>query len=197
MILPTDDEIVALHHKYAPSQAVFNDVLLHSRIVANIAEWCRVNSGSQADADLVRVGCLLHDIGVYGIVRADGSFEHDQYIRHGVLGYEILKAEGLDETICRFASNHTGVGLTAKIIEERHLPLPPADYLAETVEERLIMYADKFHSKLPLHFDSLTACRHEIAGYGGDDLKHFEELVKEFGEPPVTELAHRYGQLLV
>lgn len=29
----------------------------------------------------------------------------------------------------------------------QNLPVPPADYLAETAEERLVMYADKFHSK--------------------------------------------------
>ncbi len=29
----------------------------------------------------------------------------------------------------------------------QNLPVPPADYLAETPEERLVMYADKFHSK--------------------------------------------------
>lgn len=196
MILPTYDQIVALHRKYAPSQAVLNDILLHCRIVAEIADWCLVNSGSQADAELVRVGCLLHDIGVYKLVAADGQRLGD-YIQHGILGYDILKTEGLDETICRFASHHTGVGLTAQTIIEHHLPLPPADYLAETVEERLVMYADKFHSKFPPRFDSLATCRQEIASYGEDNLARFEALVKEFGVPPVADLAQRYQQLLV
>lgn len=197
MTLPTEDEIVALHHKYAPSQAVFNDILLHCRIVAEIAEWCRLHSGSPADADLVHVGCLLHDIGVYKLVQADGSHDRSQYTRHGILGYEILKAEGFDETICRFASNHTGTGLTAEVIEKEHLPLPPADYSAKSVEERLVMYADKFHSKLPLRFNSLATCRHKMTSYGYGSPERFEALVKEFGEPPVADFAHRYQQLLV
>lgn len=42
---------------------------------------------------------------------------------------------------------HTGVGLTKEDVLVQGLPLPPADYVAITPEERLVMYADKFHSK--------------------------------------------------
>lgn len=61
------------------------------------------------------------------------------YITHGTEGERILKEEGLPENLWRFAAHHTGVGLSKQDIINQHLPLPAADYFAETDEELLVM----------------------------------------------------------
>ena len=99
------------------------------------------------------------------------------YIRHGILGYELLQEEGLPEAICRFASHHTGVGLTRDDVIAQRLPLPPADYLAETGEERLVMYADKFHSKkTPPVLLTAPAYAASVRRFGAEKVAAFQAM---------------------
>lgn len=127
MRLPAYDEIVALHRKHAPHNEAFDEVFRHCGIVADIAEHLIAQSAVDINKDLVRVGCFVHDIGVYKLYTPDG-IDHANYIRHGILGYEILKHEGFDEVICRFVAHHTGVGLGKEQIVRRNLPLPHRDF---------------------------------------------------------------------
>lgn len=196
MKLPTMNEIESLHKKYAPNNEVFQEIWQHCLIVKEIATWC-YDHGSFADLDkqLMQAGCLLHDMGVYRLYDDSGNLDGSNYIRHGVLGHELLTEEGLDEVLCRFASHHTGVGITAKEIEQRHLPLPARDYLAETPEERLVMYADKFHSKGPSVFNSAEWFKKHVANkFGPEKVRQFEAMVGEFGLPPIEEMAKQYQQ---
>src|ERR1700722_13869884 len=50
---------------------------------------------------------------------------------------DLVREEGFPEVIRRFASHHTGVGLSREDVLRQELPLPPGDYLAETPEETL------------------------------------------------------------
>lgn len=165
MLLPTLAEVRALHERYAPSPEALDLVFTHCEIVCGIAEQLVARTDLPLDADLVRVGALLHDIGVYRLYDDDGRIDHRDYVRHGVLGHEILHAEGFPERLRRFCSCHTGVGLTRQDIREQGLGIPEADYLAETVEEQLVMYADKFHSKTtPPHSSPPTPTRRVWGG---------------------------------
>ena len=188
-------DIQKLHHKYAPSQADYDLVYTHCEIIWAIAKQCIQNKPLAVDAKLVQAGCLLHDIGVYPLFTAAGKLRPGvAYITHGTEGEAILQAERLPEVICRFASHHTGVGLTKDDIITQQLPLPAADYLAETEEERLIMYADKFHSKTsPPYFNSYEWYRQDIARFGADKVVKFEALAKQFGIPDLTALSQHYG----
>jgi uncharacterized protein len=177
MRIPTDEEILALHERHAPTTEALDSVYSHSAIVSRIAAQLMGRQDLGVDPDLVRAGSLLHDIGVYRLGQAD-------YIRHGVLGYELLRDEGFPEEICRFASRHTGVGITASDVLRQSLPIPPANYLAETPEERLVMYADKFHTKsVPPAF--LTAEQYESIArrYGADKARTFRAMLTHYGEP--------------
>jgi uncharacterized protein len=176
--LPTDQEIRDLHAQYAPTRAAFEVVHSHCRIVCDLAEQViKTNHLQQVDGDLVRAGALLHDIGVY---RLDGS----AYIRHGVLGYELLRELGFPEVLSRFCSHHTGVGLSREDILEQQLPIPPGDYFAETVEEELVLYADKFHSKTnPPTFVTAAAYQTSVRRFGADKAARFADLVARYGEP--------------
>ncbi|GAA2143314.1 HD domain-containing protein [Kitasatospora kazusensis] len=191
MTLPTARSLRALHAKYAPTPEALALVLSHCEIVARIAMGLAARTGCRADPGLVEIGALLHDIGVYQV----GS---GHYIRHGVLGHEILRAEGLPESLCRFASCHTGVGLTRQDIESQQLPIPAGDYVAETAEERLVMYADKFHSKsTPPRFLDAAAYAARVARFGPDKATGFSALVTEFGEPELGPLVAEYGHAYV
>ncbi|MEU9133680.1 HD domain-containing protein [Kitasatospora sp. NPDC048540] len=187
MILPTVSSVRALHEKYAPGPEALDLVLTHCEIVARIALRLAERAGQPVDTALVEVGALLHDIGVYRV--GTGA-----YIRHGVLGHELLRAEGLPEELCRFASCHTGVGLTCDDIVTQQLPIPLGDYLAGTVEERLVMYADKFHSKsTPPRFLDVAAYAGRLAQFGPDKVTAFDALVDEFGHPDLDPLVAEYG----
>lgn len=177
----------ALHEKYAPTHEALSVVRTHCEIVARIALELAARSPRPIDTGLVEIGALLHDIGVY---RVRGG----PYIRHGVLGHELLRAEGLPEVLCRFASCHTGVGLTRADIERQRLPIPPGEYVAGTVEERLVMYADKFHSKSsPPKFLDAAAYAVKVARFGPEKVTAFRDLVAEFGEPELDPLVAEFG----
>ncbi|WP_372406011.1 HD domain-containing protein [Streptomyces luteireticuli] len=195
--LPTDADLRALHEKYAPSQAAFELVHTHCEIVRDIAlQLLSVNGDRHAlDPELVRVGALVHDIGVYRLFDADGRrLDKERYLRHGVLGHEILREEGFPERLCRFCSCHTGVGITREDIGRQGLDLPVADYLAETGEERLVMYADKFHTKsTPPSFVSADAYSAHIGRFGAEKAAAFEALRARFGEPGLDGIRDRYG----
>lgn len=191
MLLPSIQQITELHHKYAPDQAAFDLIFTHCEIVSKIAEQLINKKGIEVNRELVRVGCLLHDIGVYRLYKPDG-FDSAKYISHGMLGYELLKHEGFDETICRFAAYHTGMGLTRHEIKYKHLPLPPRDFIAKTKEEQLVMYADKFHSKNDPHFNSFSTYAKFVHKFGEDKVQRFEQLAGEFGVPDLELLAEQY-----
>ena len=197
MRLPTDAEIRSLHERFAPNPIAFDLVHTHCTIVAEIAAHLIARNHLDIDSGLVRAGCLLHDIGVYRLYRADGSLDHANYLRHGVLGHEVLHDLRFPESLCRFCSCHTGVGITRDEILRRSLPLPPADYIAQTPEERLVMYADKFHSKsTPPKFLTAATYQAEAATFGPGKAAAFAAMVTAYGEPDLEPLAAAHGHLL-
>lgn len=196
MNLPTDTEIEKLHKKYSPSQKVFELVFTHSNIVREIAEQIMSEKKLDINQELVHVGTLLHDIGAYSLITPDGVFDGAHYIQHGVRGYAILKQEGFPEEICRFADHHTGVGISKEEIVNQHLNIPVADYIADTLEEKLIMYTDKFHSKKP-QFNKFETYRKYVRRFGEDKVQKFDELSRLFDIPDLEPLVQKFQQKIV
>ncbi|MCF0198585.1 MAG: HDIG domain-containing protein [Bacteroidaceae bacterium] len=133
---------------YAGNPPLHALLLEHSRLVAAKAlAVAERHPELQLDTDFLREAAMLHDIGIF-LTDAPGIHCHgtEHYLRHGLLGAELLRREGLPRH-ARVAERHTGTGLTAEQITSRALPLPVADYLPETLEEQVICYADKFFSK--------------------------------------------------
>ncbi|MFF2101690.1 HD domain-containing protein [Streptomyces sp. NPDC058202] len=191
-------EIRSLHEKYAPNTEALDVVFTHCQIVWSIAKRLIPSAGREVDENLVRAGSLLHDIGVYRLLDASGRVDERGYVRHGLLGHDILAGEGFPEELCRFCSCHTGVGLTRQDIERQGLPLPAADYVAVTVEEQLVMYADKFHTKsTPPRFLTAASYARYVARFGPDKTAAFDNLRAMFGEPELTDLAAEHQHALV
>jgi uncharacterized protein len=192
-VIPSDKEIRALHERHAPSAEALELVYTHCEIVCRIAEQLLPWPG--ADTALVRAGCLLHDIGVYRLYDEAGRLDHGSYIRHGLLGHELLAVAGFPVEICRFASCHTGVGITREDIAGQGLPLPLADYVAETRAEAIVMYADKFHTKAsPPHFLAPQSYAASVSRFGDDKVTAFEAMRAEFGDPDLSPLSLAYRQ---
>jgi uncharacterized protein len=196
--IPDEAAIRALHERHAPTPEALDQVYTHCRIVCDIAEQLHASSGLGADVGLVRAGALLHDVGVYRLYDAAGRLDHARYIWHGLLGYELLRGEGLAEALCRFASHHTGVGITREDVLRQQLPLPPADYVAETPEEALVMYADKFHTKTaPPAFLTAPAYAAYVRRFGANQVAAFEAMRAAFGDPDLAPLTAAYGQRVI
>jgi uncharacterized protein len=189
-------QIEALHKQYAPCELVYRLVFEHCQIVRDIALQLLKASNLELDQELVVTGALLHNIGVYPLFGTDGKLRDGvNYITHGIEGERILQQEGYPEYLCRFAAYHTGVGLTKQDVTNLQLPLPPRDYLAQSDEEQLIMYADKFHSKTtPPTFNSFDWYRQDVAKFGQDKTIKFDALAAKFGKPNLTTISRQYGQ---
>ena len=142
-------------HKYCEGNEPLEQVLLkHSTDVAQRAlKIAKAHPELGVDETFLWEAAMLHDI---GIIRVDAPgiycYGTEHYIRHGILGAEILRSEGLPRH-ARVAERHTGTGLTAEEIERQNLPLPHQDFKPETIEEQIICYADKFYSKSHLDIE--------------------------------------------
>ena len=166
--------------KYCEGNEELKELLvLHSTAVAQKAlQISRNLPHLQIDTQFVEEAAMLHDIGICKTA-APGIHCHgnEPYICHGTLGAEILRKEGLPRH-ARVAERHTGAGISAKDIESQHLPLPAIDLLPETMEEKLICYADKFFSKShPEKEKTLAEARRSLQKFGESTVERFEELV--------------------
>ncbi len=132
----TEKEAVELLRKYSNNKENFNAVLNHSRAVQKLALEIaeEIKKNHDVDINLIKIGSLLHDIGRFKCYKENS-------IRHGVVGGEILIKEGLKK-YARIAETHIGVGITKEDIEKQGLNLPLKDFVPETIEEKIIAYAD-------------------------------------------------------
>ena len=191
-MIPSDDEIEKLHRSYAPNDDAFTLIYTHCCIVRDIVEQVLVHKPDLViNREIVRAGALLHDIGTYSLYSSSG-FDETKYLTHGIRGEVLLTQEGIDSRIARIASHHTGVGIRRSEIRKRNLPLPDADFLAETIEQELVMYADKFHSKSPV-FNSFSSYLAQTSTYNSENAAIFMAMRDKFGEPDIKSLARIYG----
>jgi uncharacterized protein len=87
--------------------------------------------GYDINLQLIEIGGLLHDIG--------RSESHG--IDHSAIGGKIAIELGLPEPVVRIICRHMGAGIPSD--EALELGLPEGDYMPETMEEKIVAYADK------------------------------------------------------
>ena len=183
------DCLSIIQRYYTPGNDDYRVLVLHSRQVADLAVKLGqrlIDKGQPVDLEFVEEAAMLHDI---GMCRTDAPGVHcygtEPYIRHGILGRQMLDAIGLFRH-GRVCERHTGAGITAAEIIDQHLPIdPPRDLLPESVEEKLVCYADKFFSKSRLDEPpkTLERVRKSLAKFGDDSVVRFDEMATLFGEP--------------
>ena len=178
-----DMDYQVIINKYYPEDDELRHILLvHSRAVADKAlAIADRHPELSLDRQFIEEAAMLHDI---GIVRCNAPgiqcFGTEPYICHGRIGAEMLRAEGFPRH-ARVCERHTGAGITRSQIIAQKLPLPQQDFLPETMEEKVICYADKFFSKS--HLDEEKTIEQAIASlskFGEEGVARFREWVKMF-----------------
>lgn len=182
------DYIKLIDKYYGDSPELRHVLVTHSRQVADRAlriidahpEW---EAQGLVDRTFVEEAAMLHDIGIIFCnapkIFCTGSHA---YIEHGYLGAELLRSEGLDKHAL-VAERHTGTGITIEQIEREELPIPERDYCPQSLEEKIICYADKFYSKShPDREVSIAKIRENIWRYGHDAVLRWDALVELMGE---------------
>lgn len=174
-----------LIHRYYPEGSDIERVLrLHSEDVTGLAlELVDRHPEMNLDRTFIEEAAMLHDIGIYKTNAPEIHCHGDApYILHGYLGAELLRSLGLPRHAL-VAERHTGSGLTEEEIQRRGIALPPGVYTPESLEEKLICYADKFYSKTKLgQRKSLDKVRSGFAKHGEEALRRFELLHELFGQ---------------
>ena len=168
--------------KYCTNEKQLHILLVHSRAVADKAlKIARRHPEWFVDELFIEEAALLHDIGIVHVnapaIECNGE---DPYIRHGILGAEILRHEGLDRhaLVCE---RHTGTGLTLQQIVEQDLPLPHYDMQPISIEEQIICFADKFFSKTRLETEkTVEQARHSLEKFGAEGLEKFDKWCEMF-----------------
>lgn len=172
---------------YTPGTPLHNVLMVHSRQVADLAaQLCDrlIASGTPVDAQFVYEAAMLHDIGIVKVdapgIYCEGT---EPYIRHGIMGREMLDGLGLyrHALVCE---RHTGAGLTVTEIEVQNLPLPHRDLTPHSLEEKIVCYADKFFSKTHLGEPArdIERVRRQMERFGSDSLARFNSLADLLGD---------------
>jgi uncharacterized domain HDIG len=151
--------------------------MTHSRLVTERAlKICDLHPELNLNRRFVEEAAMLHDIGIIKC-HAPGiyCFGGEPYLIHGRIGAEMMRAEGYPDH-ARVCERHTGAGIGKEEIKRLELPLPYEDFLPETIEEKVICYADKFFSKThPEVEKSINEAEKSLVKFGEDGLKRFKE----------------------
>ncbi len=94
-------------------------------------------NGYKIDYQLVEAGALLHDLG--------RSKTHT--VDHSLVGAQMAQSLGLPEAVVSIIKRHVGAGISVE--EAKWLGWPDGVYEPQTLEEKVVCYADKLidHSK--------------------------------------------------
>jgi uncharacterized protein len=120
--------------KFLRQSGCRQNVIRHVEEVAELACEIAVASkerGYKVDVKLVEIGALLHDIGR----------GRTHTVHHAIVGAEIARSLGLPEPVVSIIKKHVGGGIVAK--EAKKLGWPKDVYVPQTIEEKIVCYADK------------------------------------------------------
>ena len=107
------------------------DDIAHCIKVAEKALEIAYRTNRELDYEFIGRGALFHDLGK--------AKTHE--IEHGKIGAEMGKALGLPEGVISIMEKHIRGGLTDE--EAIELNLPIKDYTLHSLEERIVIYADR------------------------------------------------------
>jgi uncharacterized protein len=117
--------------------------------------------GKTIDLLLVEAGGLLHDLG--------RSKTHT--VDHAVVGGQMAETLGLSEGVLRIIKRHVGAGITDE--EAYVLGWPRDTYVPQTLEEKIVCYADKRVDQR-----GMVPIENEITRLLGDDKVAAAERVR-------------------
>ena len=124
-----EQSIKLLQENNCPPQVIQHCIVV-SEIAVEIARRLQIK-GIKIDLPLVEAGALLHDLG--------RSKTHN--VDHSLVGSNIAKRIGLPQPIANIIKRHVGAGITDE--EAKRLGWPKDIYVPQTIEEKIVTYADK------------------------------------------------------
>lgn len=128
--LPTREQALRLLRNSGCRLNVLRHVEAVSDLAVDLAEAVS-KRGCPVNVSLVEIGALLHDIG-----RGKTHSVH-----HAVVGAEIAESLSLPVSVVSIIKRHVGGGIAAR--DARMLGWPKDVYVPQTVEEKIVCYADK------------------------------------------------------
>ncbi|MBO3799716.1 MAG: TIGR00295 family protein [Candidatus Brockarchaeota archaeon] len=152
--VPSEEECLRILREEGVADNVIKHAIRVLGVAMELTNRIRLK-GYDVDEKLVAAGALLHDIG--------RSVTHD--VSHGVVGGRIIRRRQLDERLARIVERHVGGGISRE--EAEKLKLGFIDLIPETLEEKIVCYADKL--------------------VDGERRVEFEETLKYFAEKLGTE----------
>lgn len=133
--MSTDDLIQAADVQLLRDAGMAEPDVMHSLRVARkaleIARRIVETANVSIDLELVGRGALFHDLGK----------ARTHAIEHGRIGAEMGRALGLPQAVTDIMEKHIRGGMSAA--EAAELGLPVKDYTLNTLEERIVIYADR------------------------------------------------------
>jgi uncharacterized protein len=173
-----------LIHKYIKSDSqAYPFYIIHVSLVTQKALFiARKLNLSETSLKFIEEASMLHDIGICQVENEEFGTSGGPYITHGVAGAEILRHEGYPKHAL-VAERHVGTGLSKEEIIKINLPLPAQNFFSETIEEKIICYADLFYSKSSDTLwkeRTLNEVRTSVAKYGSDGVVKLEKWIKDF-----------------
>jgi len=181
-----DSRIAQIIDKYYPPGSLARNIYIpHCQAVTELAlKIARANASLHADEEIILFGGMLHDIGIFYTDAPEiACFGTLPYLAHGYMGRALLEEEGLT-LIAPICERHIGVGITVEDIESRKLPLPLRDMTPQTIEEKIICYADNFFSKSSKNLPQpkpLHKVKKSISKHGEKKWTTFEVMMELFG----------------
>jgi len=143
----------------------------HCAHVAEKALEIARRTGVDLDMELVGRGALFHDLGK--------ARTHD--IEHGKVGAELGQELGLPKAITGIMEKHVRGGLTPD--EAMELGLPVKDYTLASLEEKIVIYADRL-------VDIITDPR-KIVATADEAEARFEEILRQHEKYGKNEMTLR------
>ncbi|MCS7138911.1 MAG: TIGR00295 family protein [Crenarchaeota archaeon] len=168
--IPEEEECLKILQDEGVEDNVIRHAIRVSKIARELASRIRMR-GYDVDEKLVVAGALLHDIG--------RSVTHD--VSHGVIGGRIIRRRRLDERLARIVERHVGGGITRD--EAEKLKLSDKDLIPETLEEKIVCYADKLvDGDKKVNFEETLKYFKEKLGPEHPAIKRLEELNEFFSK---------------
>jgi len=128
--LPAREEALKMMEEAGCSQMVIDHCISVTNVAMRLADMFG-RHGFDVDLNLVEVGAIMHDVG--------RSRTHS--VEHGAIGGQMAREMGLPEALTRIIERHVGAGISTE--EAERIGLPKRIYVPETLEEKIVAYADK------------------------------------------------------
>ncbi len=129
--LPSREEAIQVMKNLGLSFNIINHEIAVMRKARDIAHNI---TKVEVDIEVVKIGALMHDI---GRCKTHG-------MQHGPVGGDVIRDLGYSEKLARIAERHSMAGLTPQ--EAEMFELPTRVLIPETIEEKIVCLADKYHT---------------------------------------------------